>query len=501
MATTEGGSPGKTVTKIPGGVPVSSDAPPDSAGTRSSQPIPPMTATHDPLTRLAPYLDPTLRSPLHVALIGIASGLQETELEHLPGLANCSRRTKALDELRALGRVDASGRAVPGASPAPAELQRMLRGKKLRDALEQLSAVAPGLRARGLEELADSLPAAEATGLEALLRARDRFRSADVEFRRLRKQSRLAFVERRIPERGAHMDADVPADLVAQTLALVAVDQDMVGSARMANRIQRLHDALDGDDRAHLQRWWEILLHFSHRGRSGEALYIEWIHRMQSYVLRRQLRVPRGLWLASESTPQEIKGRFPVPNCAYGPWVDDELKLYGAVISPLRRRVGYDLARAAWIGAHETLVREGRPASDDEVRRAASRVARELHARVHPSDGPWAHFRDPIQAVEERRAIHRAVAWAKDDRSGLCLDAGVACTDASKREAISRRRVATRFLAALARRAAGDSTEAERIAALTEEILSRRVRPSRPRRVSPDLPAGECRPEGIGQAA
>lgn len=435
-----------------------------------------MIATDPSFTRLAPFLDPSLGSALQVALLGIASGLHDSELAHLPGLANASRRSSALAELRRLGRIDHCGHAVPAHTPIPAELDRMLRSKKLRTAIKLVSVASPILRARGLEGLAQSLSGAEAAGLERLIRECDRLRPADVEFRRLRRQSRLAYVARRIPDDQAHAGAVLPDDLCHQTLALVAVDEDEVGVARMAERIQRLHAALVRYGREPLQRWWEVLTHFSEAGRAGGALYVEWLTRMQSYALRRRLRVPGGVWLASEWTSQEIKGRFPVPDCAYGPWVEDELRLYGRVISSLRRKVGYDIARAAWIGAHETLVQRGRPYADDDVRRETSPVARRLRAGVHPPTGPWAHLSDPIEPVEERRAIHQALQWAKAINPDLCLDTARGPEDVSVRVIQRRQVVAARFLCALARRESGHATEAGRIATLRDEILSLRVR-------------------------
>lgn len=318
---------------------------------------------HARLRPLFAFLDLTVSARQRMVLLGLGAGFTERELQSLPGLSNPSRTRQAIRELEAAGRVrrTSSGWAAkPGRAPSDGDLAGCLRRwKKLREAFDLLSRPSAPLRARGLGRVADVLGPALSDALEAVLRTIDRRMPADQAARRRARQSVLSFVQRNLtPEYvsisgGGDGPPPAPHDVCERTIERLTAGLSGAEAAAVEREVDDLYRVLLGRGEAVLAHWWQILMALWDKGLRGQTLRREWRMRLESYLLRAQVRLSRRYRLRVDD-PRKLKAQFPVPDCGYGPWVERELALYRA----FRARYGPALGpsvKALWMQAHEAV--------------------------------------------------------------------------------------------------------------------------------------------------
>jgi len=318
---------------------------------------------HPRLRPLFRFLDFTLPAGQWMVLLGLGAGLTVRELPSLPGLSNPSRTRQAIRELETAGRVrrtPSGWEARPGAAPADADLKdRIRRWTKLRRALDMLAKPSAPLRARGLGHVADALGPALGDALEAVLRTVDRRMPADRAARRRGRQPVLAFVRRNLPPEyvaisgGGDGPPPAPADVCERTIERLTVGLGDTEAAEVEREVSGLYQVLLRHGEAVLAHWWQILVALWDDGVRGETLRREWRLRLESYLLRKRLRVSRAYRLPIADA-RKLKARFPVPDCGYGPWVDHELTLYRAFKARYGAALGPSV-KVLWMQAHETV--------------------------------------------------------------------------------------------------------------------------------------------------
>lgn len=307
------------------------------------------------------HLDPELPDIQRMTLLAVAAGLSPSQFHVLPGLVNPSRTKVALRELADAGRVRRHRRngwkvvAAPFAGE-PAVARCIKRSKKIRRALDILADPGTGLRARGLEKLGTVLGPTLAAALDVVLRRVDNAMDWDKQVRRRRRLSVLTFVERRLPRDYAATigrfggPPAAPEDLLEITLRrLTEGARAEVRDARR-DEIIKLYRILSGREEA-LAHWWQVLSARWSTGDRRDALWQEWRRRLESYLLRRRICVQAQLRVKGIS-PRRLKAMYPVPDCGYGAWVDEELELYRSFQRRYRAALG-PFAHDLWIRSHE----------------------------------------------------------------------------------------------------------------------------------------------------
>jgi len=319
--------------------------------------------TDDPRLRpILEYLDPTLPDIERMLILAIAAGYTSKQFESLPGLSNRSRNREALRSLEQRGRIQWQRRKGWALVPWPAvefrHIKRRIRtSKKLRKALDLFADPLGPLRARGLGRLAEMLGPALCQALTSVLRTVDNTMPHDKEVRKRRRLSVLAFVERRLPSEYLATQGDLtspppaPADLLEATVSRLA-DTGAVLSGTRRKDVARLYRLLAGNEEA-LAHWWQILVALRAAGERGNSLWNGWRHRLDSYLLRRRIGVPADLRVRGIS-PRKLKAIYPVPDCGYGVWVEDELRLYRRFQSRYRLAFG-PFTHDLWVRSHHAV--------------------------------------------------------------------------------------------------------------------------------------------------
>ena len=309
------------------------------------------------------HLDPQLPDIQRMALLAVGAGLSPSQFHVLPGLANPSRTKAALRELAEAGRIRRHRRngwkvvAAPSAGEA-AVVRCINRSKKIRRALAILADPATGLRARGLEKLSTMLGPALAAALDVVLRKVDNAMEWDKQVRGRRRLSVLTFVERRLPRdyaagvrvRGGPSPA--PEDLLEITLRRLTEGVSSVVQQAREDEIVKLYRILSCREDA-LAHWWQILSALWSKGDRRDTLWEEWRRRLESYLLRRRICVKAQLRVKGIS-PRRLKAMYPVPNCGYGAWVEEELELYRRFQRRYRAAFG-PFTHDLWIRSHEAV--------------------------------------------------------------------------------------------------------------------------------------------------
>lgn len=319
---------------------------------------------HDPRLRpLFRFLDLSVSARQRMVLLGLGAGFTERELGALPGLRNPSRTREAVEELEAAGRVrrtDKGWEAVPVTPPSDQEIMdRIRRWKKLRTAFGFLREPSARLRARGLGHVAEELGPALSAALEEVLHVVDRRMPRDQAIRRTERLSVLHFVRRNLPPEyaalcgGGDTPPPAPADICGRTLRRLTAGLSRAQASGIEQQVHSLYRALLGRGEVVLAHWWQILDALWEAGYRGAPLRQEWRERLESYLMRSRVKLSKKLRL-SHLEPRKLKARYPVPDCGYGPWVEDELRLYQA----FRARYGPALGPAVknlWIRAHQAV--------------------------------------------------------------------------------------------------------------------------------------------------
>jgi len=309
------------------------------------------------------HLDPDLPDTQRMALLAVAAGCSPKQFQALPGLAHPGRAKGALRELEVAGRIRRHRRRGWEVVQAPATTQAALekcirRSKKVRMALDLLADPAGGLRARGLSRLATQLGQELSTALDQFLRRVDNAMNWDQQVRSRQRLPILAFVERRLPRHygvrvaGCRRPPSAPEDLIEATLQLLAEGTSPEVQRVREKLILKLYRVLSSREDV-LAHWWQILSALRAEGIRGKALWKGWRLRLESYLLRRGLCVQLDLRVR-EITPRRIKAMYPVPDCGYGRWVDDELQLYSRFQRRYRPVFG-PFVREFWVRSHEAV--------------------------------------------------------------------------------------------------------------------------------------------------
>lgn len=317
----------------------------------------------DRLQAILRHLDPDLPDTQRMVLLAVAAGFSPKQLHVLPGLAHPGRTKGALRDLEAAGRIRRHRRrgweVVPGPAATKAAVEKCIkRSKKVRNALDLLADPAVRLRARGLAHLGTMLNQALSGALDVLLRRVDNAMNWDQQVRRRHRLPILAFVDRRLPGEyaarmaGSGRPPSAPEDLLEVTLELFAVGTSAEVQQARAKQILKLYRVLSSREDV-LAHWWQILSALWAEGARGKALWKGWRLRLEAYLLR------RGLCLQSELRvrgipPRRIKAMYPVPDCGYGRWVDEELRLYSRFRRRYRPAFG-PFTRDLWIRSHEAV--------------------------------------------------------------------------------------------------------------------------------------------------
>lgn len=433
----------------------------------------------DRIRPLLRYLDPDLPDRQRMALLAVAAGFSQKQFQALPGLAHPGRTKGALLELEAAGRIRRHRRSgwevVPGPAATQAEVEKCLkRSKKVRMALDLLADPAEGLRVRGLGHLGTMLGQTLSAVLDALLRRVDNAMKWDQQVRRRHRLPILAFVERRLPRDYAARMASpgrppsAPEDLIEQTLQLLAVGMSAEVQHVREKQILTLYRVLSSREDV-LAHWWQILSALWAEGARGKILWKEWRLRLEAYLLR------RGLCLQSELrvrgvTPRRIKAMHPVPDCGYGPWVEEELRLYRRFQRWYRPAFG-PFARDLWVRSHEAVAarlrRDYDGARPHMVRQAL--YTKMLFEAADELSGLSPHILEEIRAgrcpAEVRQLRHRAEReWVE---MPLRLAVAKAANEAARIDRSAEDRAwAIELLRITAEREAGNTIDEEKLADL-----------------------------------
>ncbi|MHB1170156.1 MAG: hypothetical protein ACYC28_12830 [Longimicrobiales bacterium] len=428
---------------------------------------------------LLPYLAADLPSALRIALLGLAAGLRPKELSVLPGLVQAKRLRQTLHALVSAGRVvEVEGRleCIAVAQVDEHAVRGLLKTQtKLQRALELLTDPMVRLKARGLGELAARLNTTLGEALLAEIENAEAALPADRQLRRRARRSLLSFVARRVDSNQYRVTANGPAPPYAPGDIL---DRSRKLMPERSAELKALYNALAPHGELVLAHWWRILQVFADEGRQGEDLWKVWRVRLESYRLRVRLPLSDATRLHGYDA-QVLKGRFPVPDVGYGPWVDHELALWGRFRTHFSRALG-PMVRDLWIAAHEAvpqlLQQEHAGATpslvspehyEDVLFRAAdalSGLSGAALAALHSSRGSAvlraarANARREWNGITERAAILKAVRLAR----------GVAKLTP---EETDRRAWAFDLLEVIARRAAGETYDRKRLADLIDQAV------------------------------
>jgi hypothetical protein len=317
----------------------------------------------DPRTKeLLPFLDPALPSAQRIALLGIAQGYSVQQLHHLPGLKNPTYLRAALDALVARGRVvrHSTGLiASSGAAPDPVHVARLLGQKKFTAAIELLADPAGGLYARGLSGMAVALGPVLGAALEEEVRRVDAVASADAEFWRRNRLSRLHYAERNVPRDRSRRTPDgprplpPPPDFLDRTVHQLTYGLPPAVRDERERVIRGLYRAVVGLGSTVFPHWWAILTGLERHRLGPDALWAAWRGRMESYLLRRRKILGPALRYREEE-PYVLRVRYPVPECGYGPWVDHELALWRRFLRRYSPALG-PLTKDLWLRTHEEI--------------------------------------------------------------------------------------------------------------------------------------------------
>lgn len=456
---------------------------------------------------LLPYLATDLPSAMRIALLGLAAGLRPKELSVLPGLVQPKRLRQTLQALVAAGRVvQVEGRleCLPLARVDEHAVRRLLETQtKLQRALALLTDPMVRLKARGLSELAARLSPSLGEALLAEIQHAEVALPLDRQVRRRARRSLLSFVARRVPASLCRMTADgprppyAPFDLLERSRELMP---------ERSAHLKALYTALVPQGELVLAHWWRILQVFADEGRRGEDLWKAWRVRLESYRLRVRLPLSNSTRLWGYE-PQILKGRFRVPDVGYGLWVDQELRLWAKFRMHFRAAAG-PMVRDLWIAAHE----------------AVPHLLQQEHAGATPSLVSGEHYEDVLfRAAEALSGLSEAaLAALHSGRGSAVLRAARAnawreWTGVIERAAIlkalrlargapkdthrdtERRAWAFDLLEIIARRAAGETYDRDRLAELVAQAGpgggrgGRRVRMRRlGEQVVRDLHSGLC---------
>lgn len=311
---------------------------------------------------LLPFLDPALPSAERIALLGIAQDYSVPQLHHLPGLKNSTYLRAALDALVARGRLARCPTgfvANPGVAPDPVHVARLLRQKKFTAAVELLMDPAGGLYARGLSGMAVALGPVLGVALEEELRRVDAVASADAEFWRRSRLSRLHYSERNVPRDRSRRTPDGPRPLPPPPDFLDRTVHQLTHGLPPAIRDERerairgLYRAVVGLGSTVFPHRWGILTGLERHRLGPDALWAAWRGRMESYLLRRRKILGPALRYREEE-PHLLRVRYPVPECGYGPWVDHELALWRRFLRRYSPALG-PLTKDCWLRTHAEI--------------------------------------------------------------------------------------------------------------------------------------------------
>lgn len=369
------------------------------------------------------------------ALLGIAAGLStESELEILPGMAAVDARRAAIQSLLARGWVEeVAGRLVLRISdlrPTKETLRAVSRRKKIWAILAFLSGskLYYKLAARGYTGMTTVLSEVEQACLLNMLEWVERQTKQDRRRTRRLRTARLAFVLRRVPLE--YLDPRLPArprraphDVRERMLSIFLRGcGNPAERASLNDRVDLLYEHLFVYGEEELAHGWRIVQAIGERDLGPAQRWDQACLRIAARTVRRGLPDILASYRAHE--PRQLVTMYPVPDCGYGPWVEDELALYGRFSRRYAGATGQRAVRSLWVRAHRiarvSMADDDRlttdPAWEAEYQRRLYEAADEMTASaVGGGAGGAVEMWD---AYEWRCLFRRIARYAQDDPPG-----------------------------------------------------------------------------------
>jgi hypothetical protein len=365
------------------------------------------------------------------ALLGVAAGLSTAaELEMLPGMAAPGDRRAAVQSLVARGWIRTeAGRlvlSVRDLNPSSATLRAMSRRKKVAAMLAFFSSdeVEYKLAALGLAGMREVLSAVEQKCLLQSVEWVEMYKERDKRRTRRLRKARLAFVDRRVPLE--YLDPQAPTrprraprnvrELMLATLLRGCEDQ--ADRASLSDRFDLLYEHLFVEGEDGLAHGWRIIQAIGELDLNTTQRWDETCRRIAARTIRRGLPDVLGSYRAHD--PRQLVAMYPVPDCGYGPWVEQELALYWRFSKRYAGAVGRPAVRSLWVQAHRkarTTMMDGErettdPAWEAEYERKLFAVADEMTASAV---GGFADGAVQMWDAYEWRCLFRRVArYAQD---------------------------------------------------------------------------------------
>lgn len=336
---------------------------------------------------LLQYLDATLSKPEQVALLGVAGGLDSSELcARLPGLANKERRTAVFASLLEKHLIIRShrGRLIVGllerVTPmTDVQRKRALRRTNLQRTLDFLAGDGSLCVVHRLSGMAQVLDGSERKLLGEIAHNLDRTAAEDKERAKRMKRGWLAFGRRLVPR--SYLDGDkqspvpAPIDVLArmQTILLEGITPAAERAAH-ADAVRELYQAVWRRGEVPLAHLWRLVKDVDKRHLDPADRWEHVCCRMAAYLM------PRGLpdLLARyREDPKRLQREYPVPAYGYGAWVDEEMKLRKKFWDFWVPALGPARTRLLWAEAHE--------AAEAEMQRLYAAAGAEVE-RQSPTD-------------------------------------------------------------------------------------------------------------------